>query len=81
MKKNGIANLLREFVKKNDRTLRILVSGLIPLIFWKFLMPESYYASPYVIFGEFALYFLFPVGIIGMIYGFFKKTINSMRKF
>ena len=73
MKKSGFANLLREFFKHNDRAIRILVCFLAPLLFWKFLMPESYYASPKVMFGEFAFYFLTPVGVIAMVYDFLKR--------
>ena len=73
MKKTGIANLLREFVKHNDWTLRALVCVLVPLAFWKFLMPESYYASPKVILGEFTFYFILPTIVIVMIYDFFRQ--------
>ena len=73
MKRNGIANLLREFVKENDWTLKALVSGYVPLIFWKFLMPESYYASKYATMADFLFYFMLPTIFVIMIYDFLKK--------
>lgn len=73
MKRNGIENLLREFVKQNDWTLRALVCVLVPLLFWKFLMPESYYASPKVLLGEFTLYFLIPAAVITMVYDYINQ--------
>ena len=72
MKRNGIANLLREFFKHNDRALRILISGLVPLIIWKFLLPGSYYASPYVVLLDFAFYLMTPTVVIVMIYDFLR---------
>ena len=72
MKRNGFANLLREFFKHNDRAIRILIAWLVPLAYWKFLMPESYYASPYVVVGEFAFY-VTPALVVLMIYDFFQS--------